>query len=113
VQCEVAKELLAKETPDVQVKIGQELDAMHNSLVAEYQEGMKGEPSTDPADQKLYVNSSAEMAMAHIILYSTRDMLAEVVQPFIDGIHAYTGLTICLLGGAPPKTSTDKYELFM
>lgn len=54
-RCDVAKELFAEETVDVQVKVKEELDRMHDSLVARYQEGMKGEPSNDPADQKMYV----------------------------------------------------------
>jgi hypothetical protein len=39
-------------------------------------------------------------------------MLLEVVQPFLDGIHKYTNLTLCLLGGAPPSGTGGKFELF-
>jgi len=39
-------------------------------------------------------------------------MLYDIVQPFLDGIREYTGLTLCLLGGAAPADSNDKFQIF-
>lgn len=39
-------------------------------------------------------------------------MLDEIAQPLIDGIRLYTGLTICLIAGAPPLGAGSQYELY-
>ncbi|KAJ7807693.1 hypothetical protein B0H14DRAFT_2609484 [Mycena olivaceomarginata] len=90
-RCEVAKEMLAAESQEVRDRIKAECDAAHAEDV-EYNESGNLEPDSDPAIQ-----------------HECCEKFLSIVQPLLAGLHAYTGLTLNIIGGRINE-ETQKFE---
>ncbi|KAF8157580.1 hypothetical protein K438DRAFT_1777216 [Mycena galopus ATCC 62051] len=81
-RCEVAKEMWAAESEEVQTKLREENDAEHERDLEAYRESGEGEPNADPEIQE-----------------QCRANFSSMVQPLLVGLQAYTGLTLNIIGG--------------
>ncbi|KAF8171720.1 hypothetical protein K438DRAFT_2057811 [Mycena galopus ATCC 62051] len=81
-RCEVAKEMWAAESEEVQMKLHKENNAEHKRDLEAYRESSEGEPNADPEIQE-----------------QCRTNFSLMVQPLLVGLQAYTGLTLNIIGG--------------
>ncbi|KAJ7801215.1 hypothetical protein B0H14DRAFT_3489905 [Mycena olivaceomarginata] len=91
-RCQVAREMLDAETEEVKSRIKRECDEAHAKEVQRFNDDEEGEPDPDPAVQR-----------------ECCENFLSVVQPLLAGLHAYTGLTLNIIGGRINE-ETKKFE---
>ncbi|KAJ7753700.1 hypothetical protein B0H14DRAFT_3512712 [Mycena olivaceomarginata] len=91
-RCQVAREMLEAETEEVKSRIKRECDEVHAKEVQSFNEDEEGEPDPDPAVQR-----------------ECCEKFLSIVQPLLAGLHAYTGLTLNIIGGRINE-ETQKFE---
>ncbi|KAJ7802747.1 hypothetical protein B0H14DRAFT_2614043 [Mycena olivaceomarginata] len=91
-RCQVAREMLEVETEEVKSRIKRECDEAHAKEVQSFNEDEEGEPDPDPAVQP-----------------ECCEKFLSIVQPLLAGLHAYTGLTLNIIGGRINE-ETQKFE---
>ncbi|KAF8184375.1 hypothetical protein K438DRAFT_1766448 [Mycena galopus ATCC 62051] len=94
-RCLVAQEMLAAESDDVKTRVKEECDAEHELEMEAYKDSEEGMPSPDADVQR-----------------ECRENFLSIVQPLLAGLHAYTGLTLNIMGGhINPETKQFEIRL--
>ncbi|KAJ6592932.1 hypothetical protein B0H19DRAFT_1245728 [Mycena capillaripes] len=96
-RCKCAKELLEEEPESVQIEVGRKLDAIHEAAVERHRKQVDLIANPDVPDPEAQIEC--------------RRSLAQVVQPFFDGVAKLTGYHVTLLAGAGPPPDSVKYSL--
>ncbi|KAJ7895481.1 hypothetical protein B0H14DRAFT_3426085 [Mycena olivaceomarginata] len=94
-RCKCARDLVAEEDEATRAKLTAELEAQHEAAMAQYTARMNGAATPEEPDA-----AKREACRAN---------LAQVAQPFLDGVTKLTGLHLILLAGAAPPAGSDKY----
>ncbi|KAJ6511872.1 hypothetical protein C8R47DRAFT_1064586 [Mycena vitilis] len=95
--CKCAQELLAKEPEQTRQKLEEERDVDHEEMFTRHQGRWEK------------VGNPDELAMEK--REACRTNLAQVVQPFLDGVAKLTGLHVTFLAGAAPPVGSEKFIL--
>ncbi|KAJ7820779.1 hypothetical protein B0H14DRAFT_3472082 [Mycena olivaceomarginata] len=94
-RCKCARDLVAEEDDTTRAKLTAELEAQHEVAMAQYTGRMNGAASPEEPD-----TAKREACRAN---------LAQVAQPFLDGVAKLTGPHLMLLAGAAPPAGSDKF----
>ncbi|KAJ7693190.1 hypothetical protein B0H17DRAFT_1330545 [Mycena rosella] len=96
-KCKCARELLAKEDEEAMAELVAKQEVEHQEALASYKariERVSNPDTPDPEKREAYCLN-----------------LAQVAQPFLDGIAKLTGLHVTLLAGEGPPPDSEKYVL--